>query len=64
MQCRAELSDVNLDRRPFGVRIRLGRYVPKSGGADLGSGVRGGFPGMLVWISARGGVKPILAFAI
>src|SRR5258706_15568136 len=32
-----------------------GRRSPatKSGRADPGSGVRGGFPGMLVWISAR-----------
>ena len=31
-----------------------GRRSPaaKSGRADLGSGVRGGFPGLLVWISA------------
>jgi len=39
--------------RPLGIPTVEDRPATKSGRADPGSGVRGGFPGMLVWISAR-----------
>jgi len=52
---RVEIPEGTWQGRDEAARNSDGRRPPaaKSGSADIGSGVRGGFPGMLVWISAR-----------
>jgi RNA-directed DNA polymerase len=49
---RVEIAKPDGGMRKLGINGR-GSPAAKSGGADLGSGVRGRFPGVLVWISAR-----------